>query len=1147
MSTEQTFTLGATLLFACAAWLTSAQAQTSTNVGTAGDPLVAGVVLSSSPGDYDVVAGGSDIWGTADHFHFFYEQRTGDFDVRVRVEYLEPTSRYSKASLMARESLTAGSRHRMAAVNPVGTTHDAPRSGGIGENAYDFVMRTVTDGASAGWLLPSADATNPAYPNAWIRLRRQGDVFQGYRSSDGVNWTLIGESTQALPPTLYVGMATTSRNNNAGYTARASYRSYGNFIMPLPQITSQPQSREVRVGETAIFWVSAAGALPLSFQWRKGGEPLPEATSSSLSLINAQPSDAGNFDVVVSGPWGKVTSEVAVLTVDARPYIIAKPKSVPALLGSSVTFQVTAGGLLPLAYQWRKDGTALPGATLTTLTISSVQPESAGNYDVVLINSSGSVTSAPARLSLETHFKLGGLKAEYYTNVSGAMLWQLELDESAKFPDLPDIFELTPQFESRRDFADNYGARLSGWLIPPTSGDYIFYLASDDEGALFLSDNASPVDKVQIASEPEANGFREFIDGVNQTSRGLPPINISTPQWLEAGKPYYIEARLKEAGGGDHLAVAWQPPGGASVVNGAGPIRGCCLASGLPHDDPFVPREAAIFAEHGPYDRVICVGFGRVLDLLSATDPANYQIDGATINRIELSPDHEGVFLHFSGPTGFSEVQINKILNWELKDIFGNPLRETTRLTVQHLPQLRQDVGAPAVLGVTFSSHAGNFDVQAGGVDIWNYADSFHFIYQAVTGDFDVRVRVESLEAANRWSKAGLMVRESLSADSRHIFAAVNPIGLTRDGKSGGQGENAYDLPIRSVAGGATADWSLPTSNLNAPSYPNAWIRLKRRGNEFTAFRSPNGMDWTPIGEILQIYPDTFPETVYVGLATTARNASPDYPVLARYRDYQLMVRPRDFTLDLVRKNPDGTITLQWPGGWPFELAFKSDLNQPSWATVPGAKSPCTFTPNTPTAFFMLRDGGVWSVNAVGVVSLGLTPGFNLLQNPMNFRDNVVSNVLAEVPDGTTVYKYDPASGYIVNDYTSLFGWTDPTMRISPGEGVVLYLPPGPNFTNVFVGEIPQGELVIALQAGFNLIGSKVPQGGPLSSVLGYPARPGDKTYLRRSGTYSVYTFLESSNAWDPSEPSLQVGEAFWSLNSAPSSWARTFAASFYP
>jgi hypothetical protein len=92
------------------------------------------------------------------------------------------------------------------------------------------------------------------------------------------------------------------------------------------------------------------------------------------------------------------------MAVKANPWmdrpieILRQPQDIAALLESEVRFQVTAIGLPPMNYQWRRNGAPLPGLSLPFYTVSNVQPSTAGSYDVVVSNSSGSVTSAPALL-----------------------------------------------------------------------------------------------------------------------------------------------------------------------------------------------------------------------------------------------------------------------------------------------------------------------------------------------------------------------------------------------------------------------------------------------------------------------------------------------------------------------------------------------------------------------------------------------------------------------------------------------------------------------------------------------------------------------------------------------------------------------------
>jgi hypothetical protein len=167
-------------------------------------------------------------------------------------------------------------------------------------------------------------------------------------------------------------------------------------------ISSQPQSILTNVGATVSFSIGASSGVPLNYQWQKSGTNVTGATSSTLTMANAQVSDAGGYAAVISQPSVTVTSSTATLSFfpPPPPSITRQPVSALVLAGSTVTFSASATGALPLSYQWRKNGTNLLGQTGTNLVIVNVQQADAGSYTLLVTNISGSVTSAPAALSI---------------------------------------------------------------------------------------------------------------------------------------------------------------------------------------------------------------------------------------------------------------------------------------------------------------------------------------------------------------------------------------------------------------------------------------------------------------------------------------------------------------------------------------------------------------------------------------------------------------------------------------------------------------------------------------------------------------------------------------------------------------------------
>ncbi len=181
----------------------------------------------------------------------------------------------------------------------------------------------------------------------------------------------------------------------------------GQLSTGAPTIAVQPVSLTTAVGGNASFSVTAAGNATLTYQWSLDDVEIPDATDSTLNLINVQAANAGGYTVVITNSLGAVTSNAAVLSLTGLPpSITTQPASATAAAGSNVVFAVTAGGSPPLTYQWRKNGTALTntgnvsGATTTALALSNVQTADMTNYDVVVTNSTSSVVSNPVSLTV---------------------------------------------------------------------------------------------------------------------------------------------------------------------------------------------------------------------------------------------------------------------------------------------------------------------------------------------------------------------------------------------------------------------------------------------------------------------------------------------------------------------------------------------------------------------------------------------------------------------------------------------------------------------------------------------------------------------------------------------------------------------------
>ena len=143
----------------------------------------------------------------------------------------------------------------------------------------------------------------------------------------------------------------------------------------------------------------------------------------------------------------------------------------------------------------------------------------------------------------------------------------------------------------------------------------------------------------------------------------------------------------------------------------------------------------------------------------------------------------------------------------------------------------------------------------AGGADIWGQADAFRYAYQQISGDCQLTVRVTDIggPSTDDWRKAGIMIRETLDADSAHAFMCLTPVG----------------------GGGKALQWR-PTTGADSQSYhdippvvdPPVCLRLVRTGDTFRGFFYDGG-EWVQQGSPVEI---PMSEDVYIGMALTSHD-----------------------------------------------------------------------------------------------------------------------------------------------------------------------------------------------------------------------------------------------------------------------------------
>jgi len=196
----------------------------------------------------------------------------------------------------------------------------------------------------------------------------------------------------------------------------------------------------------------------------------------------------------------------------------------------------------------------------------------------------------------------GSILYDYWEGVSGPSVSDLRAHPG--YPDSPSGSSDLTLFEADTDWADYYGARISGYIHPPGTGNYRFWISSDDNSELWLSSDESPANMSLIADEDSWSPARDWQNGAER----------SAEIYLRSGRKYYIEALMAEASGDDNLAVTWSGPGASYGT----PIPGAYLSP------PALPDTwAKLNYDHSSWPSYSSgntgVGYER-----SPSDPVNY-------------------------------------------------------------------------------------------------------------------------------------------------------------------------------------------------------------------------------------------------------------------------------------------------------------------------------------------------------------------------------------------------------------------------------------------------------------------------------------------------------------------------------------------
>ncbi len=227
----------------------------------------------------------------------------------------------------------------------------------------------------------------------------------------------------------------------------------------------------------------------------------------------------------------------------SAPPQILSAREVLLLEGSGPTsYQISASGTDPKTYT----AANLPvGWTVNANTgLISGSADQAGVWEVAV--SAANAQGVGSAIVKFTVVETGGqITREVWTGIPGTDVSSIPLETA------PASTGTVSSLESPQNAADNFGARLRGYLTAPETGVYKFWLTAADEAELWISDDAEPVNVFRRAAVTTATPYRGWSD---------PNAGKTQLLWLEAGERYYLEVRHKAGVGADHVSVGWLKP-----------------------------------------------------------------------------------------------------------------------------------------------------------------------------------------------------------------------------------------------------------------------------------------------------------------------------------------------------------------------------------------------------------------------------------------------------------------------------------------------------------------------------------------------------------------------------------------------------------
>lgn len=676
-----------------------------------GSVSVPGSASNNGSGGFTVTASGEDIWGTADEFHYVYVSLDGDMEMIARVTGIDFTDGWAKAGLMVRATLDANSPNFMAFFTPA---------------HYSGIQFRASAGGGTSWT------GGPSVPFPyWLKLTRTGNIFTGYFSADGNNWTVIGSTSLSLPSTVYVGLAVTSHHDGTLCTA-----SFDNVTQSSTGTGGGGGGTTGVPTAPAGLTVTGVSSNSIALQWTD--------TSSNESAFRVQRStDGSTFSVRVTlnqnttsfTDFGVSPSTHYWYRVDATNNAGSSP---PSNVADATT---TSGG--PPPYE--------PPRDQDIGDVGAAGRENS-NQDFVSMSGSGEDIYGTADAFNFFHWPATGdfemvVTTDYLANTSpwakAGIMARETLNANAR-----NFFVFhTPSSDTGVQWRSQVGGNTS--YTPGGSGVVVGY--------------GQQLKLVRIGNT--FSGYRS-PDGQNWTLIASTTMPLAST--LRVGLAVTSHNRGVLADASFYDVEGPKGPGGSG---GGGTFT------------PYPPTDlkAAVISPNS----IALTWTDRAFDE-TAYSVARSQ-DGVNFNVIAMLGSNSTSYTD-TGLTPSTHYWYAVTAN----NGAGSSPPATTDATTTGSAWHDQDIGNVSAAGNS-SGSGSTLTVGGSGSDIWGNADEFHYTYQSGTNDAQIVARVTGMMNTSPWAKAGVMIRASVAPGAQHVVLVLTPgNGLAFQWRSTTDGPSSY-------------------------------------------------------------------------------------------------------------------------------------------------------------------------------------------------------------------------------------------------------------------------------------------------------------------------------------------------------------------